>query len=104
MSIWRGTGNRNGVAEPDQARANKCSTAARAFFPKMPHPQGQRAALTRCQDLAALASDKNGAAFFGIAEGAVSVGLDSAMPRAEPSVAVFWRKMRAAVEHLFARA
>jgi hypothetical protein len=34
---------RAGVAEPVQARANKCSTAARAFFPKKPHPQGQRA-------------------------------------------------------------
>jgi len=45
---------------------------------------------------------KNGAAFFGIAEGAVFVGLDSAMPRAEPSVAAFWGKMRARVEHLCA--
>jgi len=27
-------GNRNGTAEPVQARANKCSGAARAFFPK----------------------------------------------------------------------
>jgi hypothetical protein len=60
--------------------------------------------LTRCQDLAALASDKNGAAFFGIAEGTVFVGLDSAMPRADPAGAAFWGKMRAAVEHLFAHA
>jgi len=60
--------------------------------------------LTRRQDLASLASDKNGAAFFGIAEDAVFVGLDGAMPRADPAGAAFWGKMRAAVEHLFARA
>jgi hypothetical protein len=42
--------------------------------------------------------------FFGTAEGAVFAGLDSAMPRADPAGAAFWGKMRAAVEHLFARA
>jgi len=60
--------------------------------------------LWRCQDLASLASVKNGAAFLGIAEGAVFDSLDSAAPRAEPSVALCAQKTRGRAEHLFARA
>ena len=102
-TAWAGflrasTGNRNGAAEPVQARANKCSGAARAFFPKQP----RRRVSARHS---AVKTDKNGAFRYSKKSRAVFVAcersevLTARKCRALQSHAAFWGMRRKNVKH-----